>query len=136
MSNGDLQSLGTLAAAIVAFAALVLSIVNFVLAYEPRVRWSVESVLDKHNYLIRIRNESQRWVAHVTEIVDADTFETTSVRNRVALPADIEPGNWLPVTAIQYPTRPPIRVTIQWRQRKLGRRWTRPVTRTATLFIR
>ena len=66
------SSIATAAAALVAVAALVLSIVNYVQARETRVSWRVEREVSKNGvaYEVRLINESRRFAAVVQSVGD------------------------------------------------------------------
>jgi hypothetical protein len=127
-----------IAAVLVAVAAFVLSIVNFVQAGERRVLWQVQ---DQHRgsglSQVRLVNTSQRWAAYVVLIDHANLIVNAqaALQELPPLPEEIEPGNWLPISFFEYAGARPIRIRIIWRQRRLGRESTQRKLRSAELFL-
>lgn len=127
-----LSAYGTVGATAVAVLALIVSIVTAARTSEPRVRWIVEKTDKEYQY--RVRNDSSRWIACVTKL--DDSFEGESaVKVHVTLPVDIEPQNWIPLQSMQYLNREHNAVDLEWRQKRLGRKWLRPIVRRARLFL-
>jgi hypothetical protein len=123
---------------LIAAAALVLSIVNFVQASERRILWKVED-LQRENGISRVRliNTSQRWAAFVVTIDHSNLMVNAqpALHEVPELPEEIEPGNWLPIAFFESAGERPVRIRILWRQRRLGREKTRTKLRSAELFL-
>jgi hypothetical protein len=123
-------------AAAIAAAALVLGIVNYVEAREPRVLWSLEpDTTDEHGLAVRLVNSGRRFAAVVEHIEDPDEDgKPSALVQPTPLPVTIEPGNGFRFILWQYDGRPHARVTVTWRQRRANGRWVRPVRRKITLY--
>lgn len=128
--------IGTGAAALVAIAALVLSIVNYVQARETRIIWMVEPGHDENSY--RIKNTSRRLIAHVTKVTDGYSGtgkDATAIYLMPGLPMEIEPQNWIPISIHQFLNRDRNRITVEWRQGNDSGEEPSGPTHTARVFL-
>lgn len=125
-----------IATIVIAAAALVLGIINYIEAREPRVLWTLEpDETDPHGLDVRLTNVGKRFAAVVEKLEDPDaTDKTNALVEGYDLPVIIEPGNGIRFALWQFDGRPPVRVTITWRQRRANGWWVRPVRRRITLF--
>lgn len=126
---------------VVAVAAFVLSVINYVEARETRVAWRIErhGGDDRQTLEVRLVNESRRFAAVVMSVDDphpaAQDPENGSISTEASLfPATVEPGNWITVSVWQYHDRPQQQLRIRWRQRRATGRWVRPVVHEIVLF--
>ena len=136
------MAVATAASAFIAIPALVLSIINFVSAREPRVRWKmISDTPGEFNQSLRIVNSSRRWTAHVTSLEGfqgSAQFEATDEHGfypSVVLPVDIEPGNWIHAQGMQFDGRERLMVKIEWRQRRFGKTRLRRRVLKSSLFM-
>lgn len=130
------MAVGAMLSALIAIPALALSIINYRESHDPRVRWTVEkSSGPSTEYQWRIVNSSKRWSAHVTSVIDPDYLEDPGIQLKIALPADIEPGNWVTVQADHYLSRHRNKARITWRQQKHGSQKLGRKVLTSELFL-
>jgi hypothetical protein len=132
-----MSDLAGIVTTIVAVAALVLSIVNYIEARETRIRWRVDRIIrpDGASNAVILVNESQKFAAEVLSISDPDALdETNRIRVDAHFPLNIEPGNGIELTAWQFLGDVRTRISVTWRQRREGSKWTRPIRRTVVLY--
>lgn len=135
---GDLSAIAGVVGGVVAVAALVLSIVNYVQARETRVIWAVEAGHNDSSY--RIRNTSARLTAFVITVNDGYFGEVTgrgdsAIYALPALPIVIEPQNWIPISAHQILNRERLRITIEWHHQRDAESPPRPRVHRAKVFL-
>ena len=128
MTDGWVVFTGLLAA-----AGFVLSVVNFIQAQDGRIVWKVESLGDGTYY--RIVNTSRRTVAKVSSVTDPSDGVAGDFLHTNAYPAEVEPQNWLSVTAMQYENGGGLKLDVVWRQRRLTQKAYGPQEFRASVFL-
>lgn len=134
-----MEAFWTAIAAIVAAAALALSIVNFFTTRERVIGWTAQKsqVKTKSDGHYRVRNDSRGIRARVISVEDnfvGDENESM-IFGLPTLPAIVEPGNWLPVSAHQILGQEPLALTIKWQQAKAGSDSFDDRVRSASIYL-
>lgn len=129
----------TAVAAVVAAVALALSIVNFFATRERTIGWSAEQsqVYENRRGHYRMRNDSRGLRARVLRVEDNFVGENgeSMTFKLPTLPAIVEPGNWMPVSAHQILGQEPLALTIYWQQAKLGSDAFKRKTHSAKIYM-